>query len=144
MNSLATQTRDRLVAKSQAANEQGFTLIETAIALVVMMVIALASAALFAYAVNNNSASYDRTMAIAVAQQHLERLRKCPFNEVVSANEPDMTSAGHHFSVVTTVTGTTLKTITVTVTPTSARDEWARNPLIVMSQRSALGKGAFY
>ena len=144
MNSFTNQTRDRHVTKSEAANEEGFTLVETAIALVVMMVIALASAALFAYAVNNNSASYDRTMAIAVAQQHLERLRKCSFAEVVSSNEPDITSAGHHFSVATSVTGTTLKTITVTVTPTSARDEWARSPLIVMSQRSALGKGAFY
>jgi len=143
MNASDNQT-SKLHLNTSTVGEQGFTLIETAIALVVMMVVALAAAALFAYAVNNNSASYDRTMAIAVAQQHLERLRTCSFDEVVSSNEPDITSAGHHFSVVTTVTGTTLKTITVTVTPTGAQEDWARNPLIVMSQRSALGKGAFY
>jgi Tfp pilus assembly protein PilV len=144
MNFYTQQSNTARITKSRADNEQGFTLIETSIALVVMMVVALAAAALFSFAVNNNSASYDRTMAIAVAQQRLERLRKCSFAEVVSSNETDVSSAGHHFSVVTSVTGTTLKTITVTVTPTSSKDAWARTPLIVMSQRSALGKGAFY
>jgi Tfp pilus assembly protein PilV len=130
--------------ETASGNDQGFTLVETAIALVVMMVVALAAASLFAYAVNNNSGSYDRTMAIAVAQQRMEYLRKCAFADVLSNSEPDITSAGHHFSVLTTVSGTNLKTITITVTPISARDQWARNPLVLISQRSALEKGAFY
>lgn len=137
--------KTRLVCRlqPQGNDQRGFTLIETSIALVVMMVAALGAASLFAFAIKYGSGAYDRTLAIAVAQQRMEKLRKGSFDEVVSSNDPDVTSSNRHFSVVTTVTGTNLKTITVTVTP-YAGDSWVRNSVIIVSQRSALGTGLYF
>ncbi len=125
-------------------NERGFTLIETCIALIVMMVVALAAASLFLYAINYNSGANDRAVANAIAQQRMEKLRQGSFDEVVNSTESDVESAGRHFSVVTTVTGTTLKTITVTVTPKSAGNSWVRNPVVVISQRSTTATGTYF
>lgn len=59
----------------------GFTLIETAIALVVMMVMALGAASLFAFSVYNNTGGSDRAQSLAIAQQALERLRHAKFSK---------------------------------------------------------------
>jgi Tfp pilus assembly protein PilV len=111
-----------------AKGESGFTIIETSIAMVIMMVAALASASLFAYAIGNNSSANDRELAMAVAQQQLEQLRNSTFtdtslNEVV-ANTTTLVRAGRSYAVVKTITNSntingqpTLKTITVWVTP---------------------------
>src|SRR3954469_22944591 len=64
-------------------NEQGFTLLETSIALVVMMIVTLATASLFVYAVNYNSGTGDRSAALAIAQQRLERLRRTPYTDAL-------------------------------------------------------------
>jgi hypothetical protein len=50
------------------SNEQGFTLLETSIALVVMMVVTLATGSLFVYAVNYNSGAGDRSAAMTAAR----------------------------------------------------------------------------
>jgi Tfp pilus assembly protein PilV len=113
------------------------------IALVVMMVAALGASSLFVFAIKYGAGAYDRTLAIAVAQQRMEKLRKSSFAEVISSSDGDVVNSSRHFTVVTAVTGTNLKTITVTVTPISG-DAWARNAVVVVSQRSALGTGAFY
>ncbi|MDX6498353.1 MAG: hypothetical protein QOG23_1613 [Blastocatellia bacterium] len=128
---------------SNENNQSGFTLIETMIALVVMMVAALGASSLFVFAIKYGAGAYDRTLAIAVAQQRMEKLRKSSFAEVISSSDGDVVNSSRHFTVVTAVTGTNLKTITVTVTPISG-DAWARNAVVVVSQRSALGTGAFY
>ena len=143
---LLTGKRNR-VRRSKAVskdNEQGFTLIETMIALIVMMVAGLAAASLFIYAINYNSGAYDRTLALAVAQQRMEHLRKGSFNEVVSSNSSNVQSANRSFNVVTTVTGTSLKSITITVTPQGAGSGWAGRPVIIISQRAALGTGTYF
>jgi len=122
--------------------ERGFTLIETAIALVVMMVATLAVASLFVYAIKYNSGAYNRALAIAVAQRQMEKLRKSNFDEVIASTQPDVKSANRHFTVSTAVTGTTLKKITVTVTPRGSG--WASTPVTIISQRSATGTGAYF
>jgi Tfp pilus assembly protein PilV len=126
------------------SDESGFTLIETSIALIVMMIAALGAASLFVYAINYGSGAYDRTLAIAVAQQKMENLRKGTFDEVVSSTNDDVVSGNRHFSIVTTVTGSTLKTITVTVRPHASAASWVQIPVVVVSQRSAPGTGAFF
>jgi len=143
---LLTGKRNR-VRRSKAVskdNERGFTLIETMIALIVMMVAGLAAASLFIYAINYNSGAYDRTLALAVAQQRMEHLRKGSFSEVVSSNSSNVQSANRGFNVVTTVTGTSLKSITITVTPRGAGSSWARRPVVIISQRAALGTGTYF
>lgn len=62
-----------------AAGQNGFTLLEAAIALVVLMIIALGAASLFTYAISANVRADDRELAMAIAQKRLEWLRTIPF-----------------------------------------------------------------
>ena len=55
--------------------ERGFTLAETAVAFLIMMIVLLGVASVFAYAVYNNSSAADRTQTLALAQQSMETLR---------------------------------------------------------------------
>ena len=64
----------------RSSTEQGFTLIETAVSLVIMMIIGLGAASLFAYATMANSSATDREVAMAVAQKRMEWLRSMPFS----------------------------------------------------------------
>ncbi len=125
--------------------ERGFTLIETSVALIILMVAGLAVASLFLYAINYNSGAYDRTLALSVAQQRMERLRKGPFSDIASSNDTGVSSAGRLFNIETTVSGTTtLKNIRVSVTPQSAGAGWVRSAVVVVSQRADTGTGAYY
>jgi Tfp pilus assembly protein PilV len=135
-----------VVDRPDKSNEQGFTLLETSIALIVMMVVTLATGSLFVYAVNYNSGSGDRSAALAIAQQRLERLRRTPFNDTLlstASTTETVTNVGRSYTVVTTVCSTsgcggsaTLKIITISVAPVSTQG-WANTPAIVTSQRSA-------
>ena len=110
-------------------SEHGFTLIETSIALVVMMVVGLGAASLFFYALGANTTARDRELSMAVAQQQMERLRNTEFSELESTvtalggtNKTEL-SAERQYTVATTIVETfagnpTQKTITVQVTPT--------------------------
>src|SRR5947207_7609215 len=91
------------------SNEQGFTLLETSIALIVMMVMTLATGSLFVYAVNYNSGSGDRSAALAIAQQRMERLRRSSFDDAnltTASTTETVTNAGRQYAVVTTVCAT--------------------------------------
>ena len=70
----------------QKKNEGGFTLIETSIALVVMMVVALSMSSLFLYSFQNNVGGNDRALAMAVAQRQLEQLRSAAFDDATMRN----------------------------------------------------------
>src|SRR5437899_9398363 len=131
-------------------NARGFTLLETSIALCVMMVVTLGTASLFVYAIQNNDGSNDQSLALAVAQQRMERLRRTPFNDTsltTLLSTETVTSAGRRYTVVTTVCSTsdcggsaTLKVITVQVTPQNG-SAWANSPAILVSQRAAPSLG---
>ena len=60
--------------------QRGFTLLEAAIALVVLMIIGLGIASLFTYAIQANGRADDRELAMAIAQKRMEWLRTIPFN----------------------------------------------------------------
>ena len=133
--------------------EQGFTLIETAIALAVMMISGLAITSLFVYSINFNSGASDRALALAVAQQRLERLRKAPWSDPL-LNNPSATetatSAGHQFNVVTTVCSTsacggsaTLKVLTVQVTPQGGSQQWVHTTISVSAERATTTPGPY-
>jgi type II secretory pathway pseudopilin PulG len=59
--------------------QQGFTLLEAAMAMVVLMIIGLGIASLFTYAIHANSNADDRELALAIAQKRMEWLRTIPF-----------------------------------------------------------------
>jgi len=113
------------------SSERGFTLIETSIAMVIMMIAVLASASIFAYSIKNNSGASDRELAMAVAQQKVEQLRNALFTDAALdatvGTTTTITRAGRNYTVLTTITDSntingqpTLKTITVRVTPTGS------------------------
>src|SRR6266550_6469428 len=133
--------------------ERGFTLIETSIALVILMVAGLGVASLFTFSIQYNTGGNDRALAISIAQQQIEQFRSVSFTDpilavsVATALNPDTVSNGRTYRVTKTVTGSnndaggnpTLKTITIRVDPQSPG--WAGFPVILQTIRSATTKG---
>ena len=133
--------------------EQGFTLIETCIAMMIMMVAGLAVAGLFTYSIRYNAGGNDRAVAISIAQQQIEQLRVVAFNDstlnvsAATVLTPDVVSNGRTYRVTRTVTGSnndaggnpTLKTITIRVDPKSPG--WAGFPVILRTVRTSGSKG---
>jgi Tfp pilus assembly protein PilV len=145
----------RSAAAAKASGQQGFTLLELAIALLLMMIVSLGAASLFAYAINYNSGAYDRTLAHTVAQQQMEYLRRTPFDSLVTPTQPEpvITSGGRRYSIVTTVCAdaaagcggsATLKKITIEVTPLGAAANWARSSVRIETLRTAPFTGAYF
>lgn len=115
-------------AAAKQREEAGFTILETAIALVLMTIVGLGAASLFFYANRNTVSEGDRELAMAVAQQQLESLRYLDFNDVslaaTAGSTTNVTRAGRNYTVLTTITDSdfvnglpTTKTIRIQVTP---------------------------
>ncbi len=151
--------------------ERGFTLVEVSISLVIMMVVGLGAASLFSYATKNNSAANDRELAMAIAQKRFEWLRNMPFNTLtrnlaysypngglaqtaVDGVTETVVSGGRTYIVTTVIRDTdtvpagdpdanqpTLKTITITVTPTGAATPLGS--VTLSTQRSTLVPGRY-
>jgi Tfp pilus assembly protein PilV len=135
-------------ANVERRQERGFTLIETATALVVMMIGGLGICAVFTYAIKNNTGSRDRAAAIAVAQQQMEKFRSLTFTDAgltAAISTTTVDSAGRTYTVKTTITDTTtsLKTITIEVTPLLSSDPWALGTVKISVQRSAFAFGPY-
>lgn len=153
------------------AGQQGFTLLEAAIALVMLMVIGLGVASLFTYAIQANSRADDRELAMAIAQKRMEWMRTIPFTtqtrhlafsypdgglEVTSADgvSETVTNAGRSYTVNTIITNLgivpvgqpdagepTVKRIQVSVTPAGATT--AFETVTVTTQRSTQVTGTY-
>lgn len=137
------------------SGEHGFTLIETTIGLVIMLVVVLGSATLFSYAVRNNNGGNDRAQSLAIAQTALETLRNARFT--VGTTDPillqtpatpvplTVTREGRPYTVVAKIVDEppqgpglpiTIKTITVTVTPQRSGSLWSAQPVTIVTQRA--------
>jgi Tfp pilus assembly protein PilV len=151
--------------------QQGFTLLEAAIALVVLMIIGLGIASLFTYAIQANGRADDRELAMAIAQKRMEWLRTIPFNtqtRAVAFSYPNgglaatatagvtenVTNAGRPYVVNTVISdlstvpvgkpdagAVTLKRIQVSVTPAGAQT--AFETVTVATQRSTQVTGSY-
>ena len=138
-----------VASRRSRSQEQGFTLIETATALLVMMIGGLGICAVFAWAIKNNTGSRDRAAALAVAQQQMERYRQVQFIDPILTAQPatnqTVTSAGRDYRVRTTIvdTNTSLKTITIQVTPLFNSDPWALGSVQITVQRSTFALGPY-
>ena len=127
--------------------EAGFTLIEAAIALVILLVATMAVAGLFVYAIKYNQGANDRALALAIAQQKMEQLRRTPFDSLTTPPQPedDIVMSGRSYGIQTTIDGsTTLKRITIQVTPRAAGASWTRSSVLVVSQRTDTGIGTYF
>ena len=117
------------IAKSDLPkSEKGFTLIETCIALVVMMIVGLGAAGGFVFAIRYNSAAADRAASMSVAQTAIEKFRAISFTDsALNAGTTTSTVSdanGRNFNITTIVANktvvsgkTTIKSITIQVVP---------------------------
>ena len=152
-------------------SQKGFTLLEAAIALVMLMIIGLGVASLFTYAIEANASADDRELAMAIAQKRMEWLRTIPFTtqtrhvafafpngglEVTDAAGVSETviNAGRSYTVNTVITNLSLvpvgkpdagepivKKIQVSVTPAGAAT--AFETVTVITQRSTQVTGSY-
>ena len=136
----------------QVKNSQaGFTLIETAISMLVMAIVGLGVAGLFAYAAKSTMHASDREMATAVAQQRMEQLRSASFSDASLAETASggdstiVTRRDREFAVNTVIVDSTAttKTITIKVMPLASSAKWETDPgsmfgsVTLVSNRSA-------
>src|SRR6266545_2227371 len=135
--------------RTSRGHEAGFTMIETAIAMVIMVAV-LASASLFASSIKNNSGANDRQMAMAAAQQVMEQLRNVAFTDpsldATGGVTTTLTRANRQYTVVKTITYSnvisgepTLKTITIQVTPVGTN----LGPVSLRTQRVTILEGPY-
>jgi Tfp pilus assembly protein PilV len=138
--------------EGRARRERGFTLIETAIAMVVLMVAGLAATSLFVYSVKYNAGANDRAVAQSLAQRQMESLRKTSFDSLAASTQT-VTSVGRNFTVAVAICNdgtaacggsTAVKRVTVTVTPASAGKGWSLNSVTLMTLRSSATTGLYY
>ena len=139
-------------------NEAGFTILETAIALVLLAIVGLGAASLFFYATRNTGTENDRELAMAVAQQRLEQLRNVEFSDatlIAGDATTTVTRAGLQYTVRTTIVDSntvngvaTTKTITIRVRPSNNGTANSPNTVnsvfggvILVSQRTAMTVG---
>lgn len=144
--------------RSGRCAEAGFTLIETSIALVVMMIAALGAASLFSFSINYNTGASDRLVGLALAQQQLESIRGAQFNSTTTDTilaggtvvQSGLIRNGKHYKVTTTIddnpatlaidvnAATTLKRITVTVVPQGVTQGpvLSSAPIVLITQRA--------
>ncbi len=133
--------------------QRGFTLIETSIALVVLLVAGLGAASLFSYSINYNTGANDRALAQSLAQRQMEQLRKTPFPQVLDSDQT-LTSAGRPFDVATRVCNDgsvacggspAFKKITVTVTPRAGASRgWMRSSVVLVTLRGTTNLGPYF
>lgn len=137
-----------------AKGQRGFTLVETTIASLVMMVGALAVSSLFVFSTQNNVGGGERALAMAVAQQQLEQIRSVSFEDTtLTAGTTTFTarSGERNYTVQRVVADETnpngslkqLKKVTITVTPITAGANWLRAPVVLVTYRSTLAAGTF-
>jgi Tfp pilus assembly protein PilV len=137
-------------AVNGGAAQRGFTVLEAAIAMVILMIIGLGIASLFTYSIQANGRADDRELAMTIAQKRMEWLRTIPFTtqtRSVAYSYPDgglaatatagvsetVTSAGRSYTVNTIISdqnfvpvgqpdagACTRKRIQVSVTPATA------------------------
>ena len=151
--------------------QNGFTLLEAAIAMVILMIIGLGIASLFTYAIKANGSADDRELSMAIAQKRMEWLRTIPFTtqtrhvaysypngglEVTSTSgvSETVTNAGRSYTVITVIQNLstvpvgdpdagepTVKRVQVSVTPAGAAT--AFETVTLATQRSTQVTGIY-
>jgi Tfp pilus assembly protein PilV len=135
--------------------DRGFTLIETCIAMVMLMIVVCGVLPLGVYALKYNSAAAIRAGAVVAAQRKLEQLRAGSFTSCISSSEVvtigPTDSQSYTLNVTVTDVTATLKSITITVTPQgrstsggvySGNEAWMRGQVVVYTKRTTSSIGS--
>ena len=147
------KTNNSKKQKTSKKNQRGFTIIETTIASLVMLVGALAVSSLFLFSTQNNIGGGERALAMAVAQQQLEQIRSASYEDTtlnVGTTNATVTNGGRPYTVQRVVANETnadgsakqLKRITIRVTPQSAPN-WISRTVELVTMRSTLASGSY-
>ena len=131
----------------------GFTLVETTIASLVMLVGALACSSLFVFSLQNNVGGGERALAMAVAQQQLEQIRSVTFEDatlIAGTTSSTVKNGERNYTVQRVVVDETnsdgkarlLKRITITVTPQTG-EPWMRTSVVLATSRSTPNSGSY-
>ena len=136
-------------------DNRGFTLIETCLAMVMLMIVVCGVLPLGFYALKYNSAAAIRAGAVMAAQRKLEQLRAGSFTSCISSSEVvtvgPTDSPTYTIDVTVTEVTTTLKNITITVTPQgrstsggvySGNEGWMRGQVVVYTKRTTSSTGS--
>jgi Tfp pilus assembly protein PilV len=151
---MKTKRTNKSARNGKAQGERGFTLIETCISMVVMMIAGLAVSSLFVFSLQNNVGGGERALAMAVAQQQLEQLRSVTYEDAtlnVGTTTSIVRSGERGYSVSRTISeelnddnsSKKLRKITIVVTPTDGAPVWTRSPVTLVSLRSSLASGSY-
>jgi prepilin-type N-terminal cleavage/methylation domain-containing protein len=143
--------------KSPQSPASGFTLIEVAVAMVIILISLLGVFVTFIYAINYNSGNNSRAQALAVLQQKVETLRSAKFTPTITdsiltggtrAAESISSADGNRFSIQVVIdddpftagiqidSTKSVKEISVTVTLESPSPGWQTSvPATVILRR---------
>jgi Tfp pilus assembly protein PilV len=146
--------RTKKTARHDKQGERGFTLVETSISMVVMMIAGLAVSSLFVFSLQNNVGGGDRALAMAVAQQQLEQIRSVSYDDATlnaGTTTSTVTTGARDYSVAKTIALETnddnsskqLKRITFVVTPIDGGPAWTRSSVTLVTLRSSLASGNY-
>ena len=135
--------------------DRGFTLIETCVAMVILMIVVCGVLPLGVYALKYNSAAAIRAGAVTAAQRKLEQLRAGSFSSCISSSEVvtvgPTDSQTYTIDVTVTDATTTLKQITITVTPQgrstsggvyAENQGWMRGQVVIYTKRTTSSTGS--
>ena len=141
---------DKSVRARGGAVQRGFTILETVVAMLIMMVVGFGAVGMFFFSINYNSGAADRARALALAQQHMEILRATDYAALVNGTTNTSENVGspvtpdndqRTFNVTTTVAdspgvlNSAQKVITVSVTPAAA-GRWSGGAVTLLCLRS--------
>lgn len=135
--------------------KSGFTLFETCIAMVLLMIVICGVLPLFVYALKYNSAAAIRAGAVTAAQRKLEQLRADSFTSCISSSAVvtigPTESQTYTVDVTVTNVSTTLKSIRIVVTPRgrstsgnvyAGTEGWMRGQVVVYTKRTSSSTGS--
>jgi prepilin-type N-terminal cleavage/methylation domain-containing protein len=135
--------------------DRGFTLVETCVAMVMLLVVACGVLPLGVYALKYNSAASIRAGAVTAAQRKLEQLRAGSFNSCISSSEVvtigPTESQTYTVEVTVTDVSSTLKNIKIVVTPQgrstsggvyAGNEGWMRGQVVVYTRRTTSSIGS--
>ena len=93
-----------MTSKSPISIEEGFTLIEIMIALVVMSIGLTALAAVQISAIRGNAFSKRMTTAVSIADEKIEQIKSIPYANIISESSIQITQSNMNFTRQVTVT----------------------------------------